>query len=81
MKISPERLNAIHNMTKDLVGEQGAFILLLSKPDLEGEDIQLRIYGPDCRLTGLLSIGGKCVDDHLQKKLKELLIQRPAEPD
>lgn len=82
MKINREQLNAIHNALKSLVGEQGAFILLSVKPDGElGEDLQIRIVGPDTRLKGLLEIAGGFVGSHLKKKAKGQIQSLPTEPD
>lgn len=81
MKIDPEQLNYIHNKLKALVGEQGAFVLIAVKPDGEGEDIQLRIFGPDSRLTGAIDIGERNLRKHLDKKIDESIQKLPKEPD
>jgi hypothetical protein len=81
VKINSVTLNGIHNALKELVTEQGAFVILLAKPDLEGEDVQFRIYGPDTRLNGLLLVGHRYLEDHLQRKMDALLAPKPAEPD
>lgn len=81
MKIARDRLNAIHNALRDLVGEQGAFILFAVKPDGEGEDVQIRISGPDTRLTGLLKVGSCHTEKYLEKKTDEIMKPLPKEPD
>ena len=81
MKIDAEQLNYIHNRLKALVGEQGAFVLIAVKPDGEGGDLQIRIFGPDSRLTGALDIGWRNLRKHLEKKIDEAIQSLPREPD
>lgn len=77
-----QKLNAIYNSLKDLVGEQGAFLLFAAGQNGQGagEDMQIRAYGPLSRQIGLLSIGGEMVNAHVEQKL-ERNIERTSEPD
>ena len=81
MKIDGEQLNYINNKLKTLVGEQGGFILMAVKPDGEVEDFQIRTFGPDIRLVGLLTVSAEYLEKFLKKKFDGRIQQLPAEPD
>jgi hypothetical protein len=81
MKINAERLNIAHNMIKEMVGEQGAFILFAVKPDGEGEDLQIRIFGPNSRVLGLLEASSPYIEKHMREKISSEIRPLPAEPD
>lgn len=82
MKIDPVRLNEIVNKLKGLVGEQGVFVLFLAKPNGEsGEDMQIRLSGPNSRIVGLHTICGGYLDEFMAKRMTDLIRPMPNEPD
>ena len=81
-KIDPQKLNTVFNQLKELVGDQGAFILYVNKGfSAASEDSQIRTYGPPMRLMGLLSVCTGWTQDALMQNLNELVKVRPPEPD
>lgn len=81
MQIDAETLNYIHNKLRALVGEQGAFILFLVKPNGEGEDLKIRFAGPNSRVMGLLSACSAFTAEHMKEKFGKIVSQEPTEPD
>lgn len=67
-----QKLNTIYNSLKELVGEQGAFVLFVAGQNGQGagEDMQIRCNGPLSRQIGLLSIGGEFLNASVQQKLE-----------
>lgn len=77
-----QKLNAIYNQLKELVGEQGAFIFFaVDANGKAGEDIQVRSWGPITRQQGLLGIGGQLYQDHMSDKIAAVTQILPKEPD
>jgi hypothetical protein len=82
MAIDPQKLNTIFNLLKDLIGEQGAFVLLVSKANGQfGEEAQVRTLGPHTRLMGLMNIYVPMVQQNLMDRLSDILQEKPQEPD
>lgn len=82
MAVDPQKLNTIYNRLKELVGNQGAFVLYVNQPEGDlGEDTQIRTSGPPTRVLGLLSFCNAFAEDTLMKRLQALLEQKLKEPD
>lgn len=79
--IDRAKLNYLFNALKELVGEQGAFVLILSAPDdRSGEDFQIRMHGPTSRRLGALSLGGQFINDKLREEFNGA-VTKVSEPD
>lgn len=81
MAIDKQKLNAAHNQLKEIVGENGAFILLLAKMEPSDEDVQIRLKGSDTRLAGLLESCSAYLKEHFRKKFADHVKPMPSEPD
>ena len=80
--IDSQKFNAIYNQLKELVGDRGAFVLLLAKPtDGAGEDMKFHTCGPITSIIGLLNVGTPYLNETLMKNLESRLGIEPRQPD
>lgn len=82
MPIDSQKLNAIYNQLKELVGDQGVFMLFCSAGGgNEGEDTQIRTFGPQTRQIGVLDTCVPFIREHQMKVFQSRMKQLPQEPD
>ena len=82
MPIDAQKLNTIYNLLKELVGPQGAFVMLCTSPhgDMD-EDTQIRSAGPPTRVIGLMDTCVPIARDNVIQGFNKRIQKLPAEPD
>lgn len=82
MPIDKQKFNTIYNQLKELVGDRGAFaIMVVKQTEGASEDMKFETYGPVTTVSGMLGIGGQYLGEAIQSKLDGLLKPTPRQPD
>lgn len=82
MGIDKQKFNTIYNQLKEMVGENGAFSIMVVTPTQgTGEDMKFETYGAITKLSGMLGIGNLYLQEAMQAKLDALLKPAPRQPD
>jgi hypothetical protein len=82
MPIDKVKFNAIYNQLKELVGDRGAFAIMVTRQgDGLSEDMKFETHGPLTTLNGMLAIGTQYLSEAMQQRLDGLMKPGPRQPD
>lgn len=82
MPIDPLKINSIYHQLREMVGEQGSFVLLAVKPEGDyGETTEMRTSGPPLRTLALIDAGIPITRELVKKRFLKTIKEKPAEPD
>jgi hypothetical protein len=82
MPIDGQKLNTIYNQLKELVGQQGAFVLILVSPNGDqDEGVQIRTFGPPTRVIGTLDTCVPIARENVIQIFNKRIQRLPPEPD
>lgn len=82
MGLDKQKFNTIYNQLKELVGEHGAFaIMVTTSTQGSGEDMKFETFGAITKVNGLLGIGNLYLQEAIQGRLDGILRPAPRQPD
>lgn len=80
--IDKQKFNVIYNQLKELVGDRGAFAIMVTKSTEGcGEDMKFETFGPVTTLSGMLSIGAQYLSEAINQRLDGLIKPGAHQPD